>query len=432
MKVIYFLLLFAFLSSTTAQTGWFLLQSGTEQHLHSIFFSDVQTGWAVGDSSIILKTDNGGNTWQSLTISRKVNEGSRLQLRAVWGFGTQEILATGYVESDFASDTGIIVRSIDGGMTWNEVYSSYYSRIQQLHFISETHGFASTVRSEFGQNQYLLETHDGGATWGIKRKFENADYGLTSCCFIDSLSYGYSVKTGPEPYYRYLGYVVREGVEHQFMDKDKSADFLPYKLAWCGGTTWILDVGGVPGPLHLTNRLAVTEDDGIIWKYDENMFLGKSQSLLQPELLDLYSNGNTTSIISITDANKNRRNHQLPTTAKNLNYVYIFTPKIAYCVGNNGVIMKTIDGGGNVSGIEDFHSISTDRDIYHNPAHAILTITTDTHDSGAIVNLVGQKVMEFTSEGTVTHLDCQLLSAGMYILLINHEGAITPHTLLIY
>lgn len=431
MKIICFLLLFTTVSGA-AQTGWYFLQSGTEQHLHSIFFSDVQTGWAVGDSATILKTNNGGNTWQTLNITRKVNQGSRLQLRAVWGVGTQEILVAGYVASVFASDTGIIIRTVDGGTTWNEVYSSYYSRIQQLHFISGTHGFASTVQSEFGQNQYLLETHDSGLTWDIKRKFEGADYGLTSCCFIDSLSYGYSVKTGPEPYYRYLGYVVRAGVEHQFMDKGKSVDFLPYKLAWCGGTTWILDVGAIPAPLKPKNRLAVTEDDGIRWKYDEDIFLGKSQSLLQPELLDLYSYENTTSIISITDANKNRRYHQLPTTAKNLNYVYAFTPKIGYCVGNTGVILKTIDGGGNVSGIEDFPSFSTDTDIYPNPADEILTITTDAHYTGAIVSLVGHKVMEFTSEGTTTDLDCRLLPTGMYILFINHEATITRHTLLIY
>lgn len=158
-KIICFLLLFTTVSGA-AQTGWYFLQSGTERHLHSIFFSDNQTGWAIGDSATILKANNGGNTWQTLNITRKVNQGNWLQLRAVWGFGTQEILVAGYVASNFASDTGIIIRTVDGGTTWNEVYSSYYSRIQQLHFISGTHGFASTVQSEFGQNQYLLETHD--------------------------------------------------------------------------------------------------------------------------------------------------------------------------------------------------------------------------------------------------------------------------------
>jgi len=35
------------------------LSSGTTKHLYSVFFTDTRTGYAVGDSGIILKTTNG-------------------------------------------------------------------------------------------------------------------------------------------------------------------------------------------------------------------------------------------------------------------------------------------------------------------------------------------------------------------------------------
>jgi len=35
--------------------------------MKSVFFVDLNTGWAVGNSNTIVKTTNGGNSWFSLS-----------------------------------------------------------------------------------------------------------------------------------------------------------------------------------------------------------------------------------------------------------------------------------------------------------------------------------------------------------------------------
>jgi hypothetical protein len=46
-----------------SQTGWVAQSSGTSEHLHSVYFFDALTGWAVGDAGKILRTTNGGTNW---------------------------------------------------------------------------------------------------------------------------------------------------------------------------------------------------------------------------------------------------------------------------------------------------------------------------------------------------------------------------------
>ena len=48
-----------------AQTGWNPQLSGTTNGLLSAHFIDPTTGWVVGEYGQILKTSNGGASWQS-------------------------------------------------------------------------------------------------------------------------------------------------------------------------------------------------------------------------------------------------------------------------------------------------------------------------------------------------------------------------------
>ena len=63
MKNLY-ILLFALLTLNSAIAQWEQQNSGTSQSLRSVYFTDVNTGYAVGDNGtdngIILKTTDGG------------------------------------------------------------------------------------------------------------------------------------------------------------------------------------------------------------------------------------------------------------------------------------------------------------------------------------------------------------------------------------
>jgi hypothetical protein len=56
--------------NTIAQEGWFLQSSGTSINLNSVYFSNSNLGWAVGDSGTIIHTTDGGENWNSQTSGR--------------------------------------------------------------------------------------------------------------------------------------------------------------------------------------------------------------------------------------------------------------------------------------------------------------------------------------------------------------------------
>ena len=49
------------LKTTNGGATWTSQTSGTIYRLYSVYFTDVNTGYAVGDGGIILKTITGGN-----------------------------------------------------------------------------------------------------------------------------------------------------------------------------------------------------------------------------------------------------------------------------------------------------------------------------------------------------------------------------------
>ena len=69
-KIIFVLLIIRFsLLIVHSQTGWFTQNSGANGNLRSVYFIDANTGFAAGEISssqtLILKTTNGGNSWES-------------------------------------------------------------------------------------------------------------------------------------------------------------------------------------------------------------------------------------------------------------------------------------------------------------------------------------------------------------------------------
>ena len=76
-KYIIFFLILVFTSFSSYSQGWIQKITGTANDLSDIYFLDVSTGFAVGQSGIIIKTTNGGDNWVTLV------SGTALQLNSV-------------------------------------------------------------------------------------------------------------------------------------------------------------------------------------------------------------------------------------------------------------------------------------------------------------------------------------------------------------
>jgi photosystem II stability/assembly factor-like uncharacterized protein len=110
-----------------------------------INFVNTDTGWACGDLGTIIKTTDGGESWNTLetNISTPI-----LKVRSYDG---QTVIAAGF--------DGLILRSTDGSESWLQVTSNVTGDLWGLQMINDTLGWAC------GNYNSLTKTTDGGETW---------------------------------------------------------------------------------------------------------------------------------------------------------------------------------------------------------------------------------------------------------------------------
>ena len=142
-------------------------------HLRDVACLDADRAVAVGYNGIIIRTEDGGQTWT--TIQRSISD----HLCGVYFSDSQHGWAVGYDTGDtedfnpFNSYEGIVMYTEDGGLTWIKQYRNQGVVLTDVHFIDQNTGIAvggkgsslnSSSTSYWG---YILVTRDGGATWNV-------------------------------------------------------------------------------------------------------------------------------------------------------------------------------------------------------------------------------------------------------------------------
>ncbi len=143
-------------SSDSGDTWEYIDMSAYANALVEIYFLNENVGYVSGNNAtggVILKTIDGGATWTELFNSNIIGE-------YVWKLQVLENSNTiifGAIES-VDPHPGKLIKSIDSGVSWTS-YDAPETRIQAVGFISETHGWMG------GHATGLHETTDGGETW---------------------------------------------------------------------------------------------------------------------------------------------------------------------------------------------------------------------------------------------------------------------------
>lgn len=116
MKVVYLTISAVLLiwSNGYTQSGWFAQTSGTSQDLFSLDFKGVQLRWVCGDSGVILRTTNGGINWE-----RQIS-GTNLRLTSIefanamtgWALGGDP------VSTPLCNNNNVLLKTTNGGMNW--------------------------------------------------------------------------------------------------------------------------------------------------------------------------------------------------------------------------------------------------------------------------------------------------------------------------
>jgi len=106
-----------------------------------------------------FKTTNAGDSWDSVSITTAI-EGFSLQ--AIQFLDENTGFVSGYVYNS-SSSAQYILRTSDGGATWQEVYTDPFNNVQDFYFFDAQTGFATSHRVMY--DNMILRTVDGGLTW---------------------------------------------------------------------------------------------------------------------------------------------------------------------------------------------------------------------------------------------------------------------------
>lgn len=115
--------------------------------LHSVDFCDQQTGWAVGNNLIVHTVDS-GRTWETKS----------------WGKDEVGLLAVKCLSAESAwavGRDGLILHTADGGRSWQHQDGGGRENLVRVRFFDDT---GWVVGGQPGKG-VLLRTHNGGETW---------------------------------------------------------------------------------------------------------------------------------------------------------------------------------------------------------------------------------------------------------------------------
>ncbi|HZW39501.1 MAG TPA: YCF48-related protein [Ignavibacteriaceae bacterium] len=151
--------------------------------INDIIFTDNLTGFAIGNHGLFLKTNDGGLTWikqiisSSVTFSKifihnnkfyLIGEAGTLLISADGSNNWNNNLLTNNILTDItavndvifaAGQNGTILKSVDNGITFNKLSTTFTNWIQSIKFFDANYGIA------VGYPGIILTTSDGGGTW---------------------------------------------------------------------------------------------------------------------------------------------------------------------------------------------------------------------------------------------------------------------------
>lgn len=131
--------------------------------LTDVFFLNHDLGWIVGTYGLIMKTENGGETWSKVSGG---NSSDPKYLRRVYFVDELHGWAVG---SPSLFSGGLVLRTVDGGETWTETSPHNIDVLESVYFADSLKGWIC------GRNGEFYHSDDGGITW-TKIPFGNRSF----------------------------------------------------------------------------------------------------------------------------------------------------------------------------------------------------------------------------------------------------------------
>ncbi len=351
MKKNYFFVVFFFVVFFVNGQNWVRQYPFTEHEtLYDIDFDGTGNGWAVGNNSIVMHTENSGVLW---TFQAAPAAGGRLEAVVVVP-GTNGMI--GFAGGDR------LLQTSDGGKTWLEVENGIGS-------IRKIQAFNKDSIVVSGRIKCMI-TSDGGENWTVFSMPPAA----ANCAFFIDLNNGWIGSGGYDKAQVYKtsnggqSWNLANAVQYPVI---AGLHFLNESTGFMASRNWVLKTtdGGVNwDTLNATKLPTITDIHAIneqeIWTslHNGSYFFtkngGTDWTLKNPNLIGVnslkgiyatdegkvWTTGNYTSVLYSEDRGDNWAD-QVPGQKGIINKADFLTEKIGFAVGNEGIILKTTDGG---------------------------------------------------------------------------------------
>ena len=336
------------LGLSTPAMAWETQAIGAPHPIRTVQFSGSDTGFAVGDSGMILKTTNGGSNWtaQSIGTTRNINVINVLNPRIAW----------------IMDDGGSIYRTTNGGQQWlfqsaDTNFINRYASSLSLSFVNQDTGWASA--NGWQPNPLCcptfvikaFKTVNGGVTWDSV--FGAANYTPGTIRYFvrfQDVNTGWLLggsvfSTGMQGPIRHV--VMARTTNGGLTWEDKgavaepfsSAYFLNKDTAWAvSGNAYTYDPSGGPAYTHLNSWIYKTVNGGADWTTQLSLsgilnsisFHGKDTGLAVGDsgLMLITHDGGATWI------------HQSKSTTGALSSAQIISSTLAFTTMNNDSLYK--------------------------------------------------------------------------------------------
>lgn len=166
-----------FLTTEDGGRTWTSSKRNTEDNLRDIYFTDEKNGWLLAEKNIygtasispsyILKTADGGKTWQRIKFTGEGKE------RLIKIFFSRE--GKGYA----VGEAGTFFQMLDDRHTWKREPVPVMNMLTDGEFIDDLRGFL------VGGNGVVLFTDDGGTNWNPAKIYNGFKSKLNSVFFIN-------------------------------------------------------------------------------------------------------------------------------------------------------------------------------------------------------------------------------------------------------
>lgn len=401
----FFILLIALFLIRSAMAQWFPQNSGTTNYLHSVYFTDPNTGHAVGDSGTILITTNGGTLWSSQT-SNTLNALSSV-------FYTDAI--TGYT----AGDNGTILKTIDGGTTWIPQTTGTSMSIVSIDFPVEDTGYA-VGKGGFFDGSILLKTNNGGSNWFIV--YSDTTKIFLSVDFLDSDTGYIGGKTNSVMHPQSIILKTTNGgltwsvcfgpsgdcYINSLFFRDASTGYFGYNTEGNAGYLMKTTDGGLSWTSH---HCGIWPSSIYFPTVDTGFITGSDY---------VYGDG---AISKTTDGGLTWTGNPIGTSTA-LNSVFFTDTETGWAVGGNGTILKTTNGG--LVGLDNSDIITKELKLYPNPSKDKITIESSLTGNRclSIMNVNSQIVIGRRITNQKTQIDISDLPAGIYFVKLQNENTV--------